>query len=94
MKLVLCLALLVSISSLTVLVEGLSTGAPVAACDTLSPNPIGHEAGPQGSAVPYSIDISAFLENGTYSYYPGRTYTREYRPQIHSLIKLATSALY
>ena len=62
------------------LVEGLSGGAPSGACDTLSPNPMpaAHGADPQTSTVPYSIDISAFMENGTFTYYPGQTYTCEY----------------
>ena len=71
--LLLCVVLLQA--SLYQQASSLSSGAPLAACDTLSPDPVGHLAQPQSSAVPYSIDLHQFCVNGTYSYTPGATYT-------------------
>ena len=51
-------------------VMGFPTGAPMEACDTISPNPISHRADPQTTAVPYTVNISS-LANG---YVPGRNY--------------------
>ena len=62
-----------------------SGGAPAGACDTLAPNPAtngGHGADPQTSNVPYSIDLSPFSSNDTYSYYPGQSYTRKYQSPV------------
>ena len=63
-------------------VSAFTGGAPAGACDSLTPNPAangGHGADPQTSNVPYSIDLSPFCSNGTYSYYPGQSYTRKYQ---------------
>ena len=76
--LLLCIALLQA--SVYHQVSSLSGGAPVQACSTLSPDPTAHGAQTQTSTVPYSIDLSPFCSNGTYSYYPGRSYTCKYFP--------------
>lgn len=56
--------------------ECFSSGAPSAACGTLSPDPASHGAQPQGSLVPYSIDLSVFdVGGGVFEYIPGNTYT-------------------
>ena len=71
------LALLIVIASIYA-VDAFSGGAPVQACDTLSPNPANHGADPQDSDVPYSIDLSVFDDGtGSYFYTPGNTYTCE-----------------
>lgn len=62
-------------------VSALSSGAPSTACNTLSPDPGAHGAQPRTSDVPYGIDLSQFCSNGTYSYYPGQTYTRKHSSQ-------------
>ena len=55
-----------------------SIGAPSFACDPLAPIPIAHlAAGPQTTAVPYTIDISGFNSGGVLQYTPGQTYTRK-----------------
>ena len=56
-------------------VKSLPNGAPVGACDTLTPNPIGHMGPPQNTIVPYTIDLSAFNDNETLVYTPGQTYS-------------------
>ena len=56
-------------------VSSFSMGAPIDACDTLSPNPTRHGAQPQTTEVPYIIDLSPFDDNGTLEYSPGQTYT-------------------
>ena len=58
-------------------VESLPTGAPIGACDTLTPllNPAGHAQPPQTTTVPYWIDLSRFNKSGTWEYTPGETYT-------------------
>ena len=71
--LLLCVALLQA--SLYQQALSLSTGAPLAACDTLSPDPTRHGAQPQTTDVPYSIDLDQFCTDGFYSYIPGQTYT-------------------
>ena len=70
--LLLCVALLQA--SLYQQASSLSGGAPLEACDSLSPDPNQHGAPPQTSTVPYSIDLDQFCVNGTYSYTPGATY--------------------
>ena len=58
--------------------ESLPTGAPLEACDTLTPNAVAHLALPQTTPAPYSIDLSPFASSdGGYSYLPGETYTCE-----------------
>lgn len=61
------------------LVESFPNGAPVGACDTLTPllNPMGHSEPPQTSPVPYSIDLSPFNNSGVWEYTPGNVYTRK-----------------
>ena len=55
-------------------VESFSGGAPLGACNTLSPDPSGHQnAQPQTTQVPYSVDLSPFTSAGGYT--PGQTYT-------------------
>lgn len=66
-------------------VQSFSTGPPVEACGTLSPDPLGHGAPPQSSASPWQVDLFS-LDNGgsgsgagatgNYSYIPGRKYLR------------------
>lgn len=59
----------------------LSTGAPVAACETLSPSRGGHSALAQTTAVPYEIDTSVFSDPNTggseLSYEPSTPYQSE-----------------
>lgn len=51
-------------------VDGTSSGAPVAACANIVP---GHGANtPSTSDLPFSVDLTEFTEN---VYNPGRTYT-------------------
>ncbi len=74
MKVVLCIAMLVS--SLVLMVEGNGSGAPAAACDTLSPQQAAHQnAAAQTAPNPYSINLSPFYNNGSLYYTPGQTYT-------------------
>ncbi len=73
MKLLLCVSLVMS--SIGLFVEGNIIGAPAAACDGLAPNPTAHAAQPQTSAVPYAINLMPFYSNGSFTYYPGMTYT-------------------
>ena len=61
-------------------VRAFSRGAPSGACSSLSPSPgpQGHDANPQSSPVPYTIDLAVFDDgNGSLSYQPGMTYQRE-----------------
>ena len=53
------------------IVMGFSGGAPLGACNTISPDPTQHGAPPQTSAVPYTVNISS-LANG---YVPGQSYS-------------------
>ena len=71
--LLLCVALLQT----SLQVSCLSSGAPAAACSTLSPNPTQHGAQPQISTVPYIVDLVPFCDSATntYMYYPGQNYT-------------------
>ena len=56
-------------------VMALSDGPPVAACDTLSPDPTAHSASPQTGLVPYMVDLSELTDDsGSLSYVPGETY--------------------
>ncbi|XP_064406783.1 defense protein l(2)34Fc-like [Halichondria panicea] len=76
MKLLICVSLVMS--SIGLLVEGLSTGAPAAACDSLSPDPTAHLAQPQTTSdVPYTISLMPFYNasDNTFTFYPGMTYT-------------------
>lgn len=52
-----------------VAVEAYPDGAPVGACNNLTPQ---HGATPQTSEVPFSVDLSAFIGN---TYIPGQMYT-------------------
>lgn len=65
-------------------VESFSGGAPSQACDTLSPDPSQHLGQPQGTTVPYSIDLSPLNDptSGQPTYTPGQTYTRKYTGMI------------
>ena len=57
-------------------VECLSSGAPAAACQTLTPLLPQHIEPPQTSQVPYEVDIAALDDgNDGFSYVPGETYT-------------------
>ncbi len=59
------------------LVLAFPSGAPAAACITLSPNPTGHGAQPQEeSSLPYYLNFTNLvpLESGVYGYMPGETY--------------------
>ena len=70
MALVLSLVLLTSV---TTCVHALSTGAPAAACDTLTQQHFG--VTPQTSPIPYQIDLSSFDDgSGGFAYVPGRAY--------------------
>ena len=59
-------------------VESFPTGAPLAACDDLTPRQqsesSGHVGPSQATLLPYIIDISLFNDSGTYQYTPGQTY--------------------
>jgi hypothetical protein len=71
-KLALCLILAV-VSAEWCKVESFSSGAPLDACSTISPDPNRHGAQPQTSLVPYNIDISQLSDAGGYT--PGQTYS-------------------
>ena len=69
--------ILLSVTYLSDVAEGLSTGAPSPACSTLAPLQSMHlNAPPQTSDVPYEVDLSD-LDDGTgnYTYIPGATYS-------------------
>ena len=71
-----CLAVHIVLSLFLCVVESLPSGAPLQACDTLSPALEGHTAPTQMSPVPYIIDLSPFADDhGGYYYLPGETYT-------------------
>ncbi|XP_064401973.1 uncharacterized protein LOC135347821 isoform X2 [Halichondria panicea] len=55
-------------------VDCFSSGAPGAACSSLSPDPTRHGAPPNTNSVPYNIDVSAFDVGGSLFYEPGNTY--------------------
>jgi hypothetical protein len=60
------------------LASALPGGAPPEACSTLTPSHSrdGTIFFPQTTVVPYEINLSVFdVENGSYVYVPGRTYT-------------------
>ena len=56
--------------------SGLSSGAPVSACFSLSPDPIDHDGDPQSSPVPYELAnfTEVFSINGSLAYKPKKTY--------------------
>ncbi|XP_064406796.1 putative defense protein 3 [Halichondria panicea] len=72
MKLLIGVSLVMS--SIGLLVEGYSSGAPAGACDSLSPI---HLAQPQASDVPYAISLMPFYNasDNSFTFYLGRTYT-------------------
>ena len=57
--------------------EGYSSGAPLSACDNLTPNPTSHRAQPQHTAVPYNIDLAPLTDSLEVTYTPGQNYTRK-----------------
>lgn len=57
-------------------VHSRSGGAPVEACDTVTPAPSAHGA-PQTSEVPYFVYLDPLCNNGYLMYTPGETYTRK-----------------
>ena len=68
---------------LLVLSSGLScycypSGAPAAACGTLSPDPVAHQAAPQSSPPPYWLNLTSLDHNGVASYVPGETYLSKF----------------
>ena len=61
------------------------SGAPAAACETLSPDPISHQAAPQDSPSapqdspsPYWLNLTSLDHNGVASYVPGETYLSKF----------------
>ena len=57
--------------------DALPSGAPSAACETLSPASPHAAGGQQTTPVPYEIDLTMFEDdNGTLQYTPGGVYTR------------------
>ena len=69
-ELVLSLVLLTSVATR---VHTLPSGAPAAACDTLTQQHGG--VTPQTSPIPYQIDLSPFDDgDGGFAYEPGRAY--------------------
>ncbi len=62
------------LSSIIYQVDCFSSGAPGAACSSLSPDPTRHGAPPNSNSVPYNIDVSAFDVGGSLFYEPGNTY--------------------
>ena len=72
METALILVIVVAASSLTK-VRALPTGAPLGACDNLTPSPTNHGAQPRGTLSPYFIELSPL--NGGYT--SGQTYERE-----------------
>ena len=53
-----------------------NTGAPQAACQTLSPDVIQHGAQPQVTDIPYVLNLSSFYDRAIqqYVYTPNTTY--------------------
>ena len=73
MELYLAVALFVSIISPAL---SFSTGAPQAACQTLSPDPIQHGAQPLMTNITYALNLSTFVDRATGQmvYTPNTTY--------------------
>ena len=70
---------LAALSMLVTAVYGMPLGAPLDACDTLTPS---HGTPtPVNTTSPFSIDLSPFSVDGSplmgYWYMPGQTYTRK-----------------
>ena len=76
------IALLTVLLALCRLVCSLPGGAPLEACDNLTPAPGPHGA-PQTSAVPYRVYLDPLCRDGYLSYNPGETYTRK----LHAYIR-------
>ena len=57
-----CLALVVLLMSAARPVHPFSSGAPQAACTTLSPNATQHGASPQATDIPYVLNLSALYD--------------------------------
>ena len=62
-------------------VLGFPSGPPAAACETLSPDRVSHEAEPQSGPSPWQVDLSSFEidGNGNYFYRPQRSYSGMYK---------------
>ena len=64
-------------------VNAFPSGAPAAACDTLTPQ---HGTSSQNSPVPYVINMDQFSDgNGGFWYTPGQTYTCEFACTLHTV---------
>ena len=78
---------LLAVLLLSVVVGGANavrTGAPAAACDTLTPQ---HPGSPQSSTVPYVINMDQFSDgDGGFWYTPGQTYTCEFTGTVPSTV--------
>ena len=73
------LLLLVLLTASLVAVNALPGGAPLGACESLTP---GHGSNPQQGPSPFSIDMSPFGNESHYYYIPGYQYTR--KPTLYS----------
>ncbi len=76
MKLLVCTSLL--LCSMVLLVECYPDGAPEESCKTLAQSSEKHEARPQTTTSPYSLDISGFNDGEGYHYELGKTYQCKY----------------
>ena len=74
------LALVVLLISSATPVHPFSSGAPQAACNTLSPDATRHGAQPSVLDIPYVLNISSFndLTSGELVYTPNTLYESEY----------------
>ena len=74
------LALAVLLISAATPVHPFSSGAPAAACTTLSPNPTQHGAQPQATDIPYMLNLSSFYDpaRDELVYTPNTLYESEY----------------
>lgn len=75
------LGILLLVSTLATPILCFPSGAPVDACEDLTPN---HGVASQTSPNPYLLDLEQFRdpEDGTYYYIPGVTYTSKYNIKI------------
>ena len=64
-----CLTIVLLLGAVVTVVVGFPTGAPSAACTTITPNHSGTTAAT--SAVPYTVNISSLADG----YIPGQSYT-------------------
>ncbi len=81
MTLLVCTSLL--LCSMVLLVECYPDGAPEESCKTLAPSSEKHDARPQTTTSPYSLNISGFNDGEGYHYELGKTYQCKYISIVH-----------